>query len=55
MGVLSKLKAALGLVETVAPLLPIPEKGKRVIAKVGVTERDVEAMVKEIKTKRPTK
>lgn len=53
MGLLSTLKKALAVAVTIAPTLPIPDKAKRVIAKVGETEQDVAAIVDEIKPRKP--
>lgn len=49
MGWLSKLKTAIGVAEKVAPMLPIGTKAKRIVAKVGSTERDVESIADEFK------
>lgn len=37
----------------IAPVLPIPSKAKRVIAKVGETQDDVGAIVDEFKKPKP--
>lgn len=53
MGIWSKVKKAIAVATTVAPILPIPAKAKRIIAKVGETEEDVEAIVHEVKPATP--
>jgi len=53
MGFLSKLKAAWNFTKEAAPVLPIPDKAKRIIAKGGEVEEDVKAIVDEVKPKKP--
>jgi hypothetical protein len=53
MGFWSKVKKSIATATTIAPYLPIPAKAKRVIAKVGETEEDVEAIVHEVKPAKP--
>lgn len=43
------LRKGIGVAVEVAPVLPIPEKAKRIVLKVGETERDVEAIADEFK------
>lgn len=49
MGFWSKAKKGIDVAKTIAPLLPIPAKAKRIVAKVGEAEEDVEAIVDEVK------
>lgn len=53
MGFWSKVKKGIAVATTVAPMLPIPAKFKRIVAKVGETEEDVEAIVDEVKPAKP--
>lgn len=53
MGFWSKVAKAINVAVAVAPALPISEKSKRVVQKVGETEQDVEAIVREVKPPKP--
>lgn len=53
MGWLSKLKKALTVAETVAPLLPVPDRVKQGVAKAGEIERDAEDLAKIVKPPKP--
>ena len=55
MGIWSKIKKAIAVAVEVAPALPIPDKAKRIVAKVGHAESDVEAIVEEVKPRTPPK
>lgn len=49
------LKKGVAVATTVAPVLPIPDKLKKIIGKVGETTDDVGAVIDEVKPKPPTK
>lgn len=51
MGFWSKVSKALNLVETVAPILPIPDKAKQAIAKVGEVEHKAEDVIRRGSTR----
>lgn len=55
MGFWSKVKKAITVAVEVAPVLPIPEKAKRIVSKVGHAESDVEAIVEDVKPKKKPK
>lgn len=47
------LKQGWGVTKQAAPVLPLPEKVKRIIAKGGEVEDDVKAIVDEVKPHKP--
>lgn len=57
MGFWKKFKQGLVTAGVIAPVLPIPDKAKKIIQKVNETEQDVEDIIREVKPKpkAPTK